>query len=94
MNQNEQELAYNVDIEEEILNRRVVDAVDVSIDERFIAAFWVIAALEERGKCVNRVTSSKWVNSATPEAEGLGLLNLVKEINNNTKHLTEGEITI
>ena len=66
----------------------------MSIDEIFVAAVWVITALEERGKHVNKMASSKWVNVATPAAEGLGLLNLVKETNKNAKHSTEDEITI
>ena len=55
-------------------------------------AFWVITTLEERGNHVNEITSSKWGNEATPEAEWLGLLNLVKETNNKTKRLTGGKI--
>ena len=44
----EQEIACNVSIEESIINRRVVAAVDASIDERFMVACWVITTLEER----------------------------------------------
>ena len=59
MNPIEQEIACNVSIEEAIINRRVVAAVDASIDERFMTAYWVITTLEERGKCVNAVMSRK-----------------------------------
>ena len=59
-----------------------------------MADFWVITALEEILKHVNVIVSSKWVNGTIPEAEGLGLLDLVKEINNNTKRLAGGDITI
>ena len=92
VNQTEQEIACNNNIEEAIINRIVVAAVDASIDELFMAAFWVISTLKEKGKHGNDITSSKWVNEATPVAKGLGLLNLVKQINNKTKHLTGGKL--
>ena len=46
-----------------------------------MAAYWVITILEESGKYSNNISSSNWVNGAIPAAEGLGLLNLIKEIN-------------
>ena len=88
----EQEIAFNASVEEAIINRTSVAAVDASVDERFVAAFWVITTLKERGKCFNYITSSNWVNGAIPVAEGLCLLNLLKEINNKTKQVTGGKI--
>ena len=94
MNQIEQEIAHNIDIEEEILIWRVVAAVYIFIDEKIIVDFWVITTFIERVKHVSNGTSSQRVNGAISEAWGLGLLNLVKETNNNTKHLTGREIKI
>ena len=45
-------------------------------------------------KTCNDIASSQWVNGAIPEAEGLGLLNLVKEINKNKKYLARGDFVI
>ena len=47
MNETEQEIACNDVIEEEIVNRRAIAVVDASIDERFMAACWVVTTLEE-----------------------------------------------
>jgi len=68
--------------------------IDTSVDERFIAAYWVVTTLDERGKYTNNILSSKRTNEAVPTAEGIGLLNLIKEINNQTKHMIEGKIII
>jgi len=59
-----------------------------------MAAYWVITILEESGKYSNNISSSNWVNGAIPAAEGLGLLNLIREINTKTKEISTGEIVI
>ena len=92
MNETEQEIAYNETIEEAIMNRRTIAAVDASIDERFMAAIWVFITLEERVKHVNGITSTKQIKGATLAAKGISILKLVKEINNKTKHLTGEKI--
>ena len=48
-------------------------------------AGWIVTTVEERGKHVNEIMSTKWVKGATRVAEGLSMLNLVKEINDKTK---------
>ena len=87
-----QAIACDEIIEEAIVNRRTIATVDASIDERFMAAVWIATIAEKRGKHVNETTLTKWMKGATPEAKGLGMLNLVKEINNKTKHLTGEKI--
>ena len=90
----EERVAFNESIEEAIINRRAVAAVDASIDERFMAAYWVITTVDEAEKYTNAITSSKWINGTIPAAEGLGLYNLIKEINSKTRHITGGEIIV
>jgi len=55
----EERVAFNEAIEEAIINRRAVAAVDASIDERFMAAYWVITTIDEAEKYTNAITSSK-----------------------------------
>ena len=59
VNQNEQEIACYIDMEDAILNRRVLAVVDASIDERFVAYFWVITTLEEKEIFFIRMISSQ-----------------------------------
>ena len=47
--------------------------------------------MEERGKHINELTLAKGVKGPTPAAEGIGMLNLVKEVNDKTKHLIGGK---
>ena len=55
-------------------------------------ADWAATAAEERGSHANDLASTEWVKGAMPAVKGLGMLNLVKEVNNKTKHST-GEKT-
>jgi len=87
-------VAFNQHIDAAIRNRRAVAVVDASVKERYIAAYWLITTLEESRKYSNNISSSNWVNGAIPAAEGLGLLNLIREINTKTKHISIGEIVI
>ena len=43
---------------------------------------------------IGKITLSKWANEHAPGVEGLGALNLIKEINKRTSHLEIGEIII
>ena len=38
---------YSIEIEEAIINSRVVAAVDASVDERYIAALWEVITLDD-----------------------------------------------
>ena len=77
-----------------IRNQRAVVAIDASVDKRFIAAYWIVTTLDERGKYTNNISLSKWTNGTVLAVEGLGLLNLIKKINNKTKDMIGGEIII
>ena len=55
MNVTEQQTPPNDVMEKEITNRRAIDAVDTSIDKRFMAVFFIVISLEERGKHINDV---------------------------------------
>ena len=59
-----------------------------------MAAYWIVTRLDETGKQTNNISLSKWTNRLVPAAEGIGLLNLIKEINKQIKHIIDGEITI
>ena len=59
-----------------------------------MAAFWVITTLENQVQNIGSVSSSKQVLGQTPIAEGVGVLNLIKDINNKTKHIELGEIVV
>jgi len=80
----EENVVFNTFIEEAITNRRAIAAVDTSIDESFMAAYWIVTTLDEAEKYTDAITSSKWIHGAIPIAEGLGLYNLIKEINSQT----------
>jgi len=89
-----QEQKYPEEIENAIINRQAVAAVDASVEENYMVAFWIITTVENQVYETGEVTSSKWAIGQTPVAEGIGVLNLVKDINNKTQHLASGEITV
>ena len=59
-----------------------------------MAVYWVVTILDKRGKYTNNILLSKWTNGVVSMAEGLGLLNLIEEINNKTNHIIGGKIII
>jgi len=59
--ENEDDSRYPEEIEEAILNKRAVAAVDASVDERYMAISWVVTTLENEPRCVNQVESSNWI---------------------------------
>ena len=59
-----------------------------------MAAYQIITTLDKHGKYTNTISSSKQTNRVVLAVEGLRLLNLIKEINQNTKYITGGEIII
>ena len=57
---NASENQYPVKIDEAMLSRRAVAAVDTSVDERHIAVAQVVTTLNNELRCTNQVESSNW----------------------------------
>ena len=88
------EQQFSNEIEEAIRNGKAVAAVDVSVDERYMVAWWVITTMDEQVKFTGHVSSSNWGAGQTPVAEGIGVLNLIKEIRAKTDHMSSGSIVV
>ena len=59
-----------------------------------MAVCWVVTTLENELRWVGNMHSTKWISGQTPVAEGIGILNLISEINKKTSHLESGAITV
>ena len=50
--------------------------------------------MDEQVKITGHVSSSNWAAGQTPVAEGIGVLNLIKEIRAKTDHMSSGSIVV
>ena len=66
--------------------------VDALVDETCIAAAQVVAKLGNIIRCASGISSSKSMQGQTLVTKGIGILNLIKDINGKTSHLNKGEI--
>ena len=85
---------FSLEIKEAIRNRIAVAAVDASVDKRYIAVYWVITTSENEPRCAGNIYSTKWISGQTPVAEGVRILNILREINKKTSHLELEDITV
>jgi len=76
------------------MHGRVVAAVDASFKEQYMAAAWVITTLDNNERIEGSMYSSQWANGQVPVAEGLGVCNLIWEINAKCRNISRGEIVI
>ena len=91
--ENDQE-KFPQEIEEAIEQGRAVAAVDVSVKGKFMSACWIITSLDNRNHVEGNIHSSQWEIGQIPTAEGLGVCNLIKEINHKCSHISRGNIII
>jgi len=56
----ENEQQFPNEIEDAIRNGKAVAAVDASVDERYMVAWWVITTMDEQVKSMGYISSSKW----------------------------------
>ena len=93
-NQTDNSQHFPEDVEEAIRKGTALAAVDASIDENYMAAWWIITDVEENFKETGQISSSKWGSGQTPVAEGVGVLNLIAEIRRRTGHMSTGSIVV
>ena len=93
-NGNEEISKYPIEVKEVILDRREIATADASIDNRHMLAHWIITTLKNKLRIEKNISSSKWANRVLPAAEGIGIVNLIKNIAKNTTYLNSGEIIV
>lgn len=99
MQENSQEVSETINeypsiILDQIQSKVAVAATDAAMEENYIATHWIISTKDNEVEHSGGVRSTEWNVGLIPAGEGIGLLELVKNVNKNTKHLNDGEITI
>ena len=79
---------------EQIRQKVAVAATDAAMEGNYMVTHWVVSTENNNEEWIGGIQNTQWSDGLIPAGEGLGLLDLIKNINNNVKHLTEGEITI
>ena len=79
---------------ENIRNRTAIAATDAAMDENYLATYWIVTTKQNKVELDGGVETTKWGNGMIAAGEGIGLLDLIKNIVTNTKDLDSGEITI
>ena len=77
-----------------MVNGRVLAVVDASVDKRCMTASWIVTTNECKPRCYYTIKNNMQMSGQTLVAEGIGVLNLIKEINSKTSHLQHNEIVI
>ena len=92
--QSVQESNFDEHLLENIRNRTAIAATDAAMDENYLATYWIVTTKQNEVELDGGVETTKWGNGMIAAGEGIGLLDLIKNIVTNTKDLDSGEITI
>ena len=79
---------------EYIRNRVAVAATDAAMKENYMAMRWIISTKNNEEDIVRGVQTTEQNDGQIPAGEGLGMLDLIKNISKNTKYLQTGGIVI
>ena len=85
---------YSEMILEHIRNRVAIVATDAAMEGNYIAMQWIISTKNNEEDVVRGVQTTEWNNGQIPAGEGLGMLDLIKNISKNTTCLQTGGIVI
>ena len=64
------------------------------MEEQYLATQWIISTNDNELEYREGVQSSEWDVGLIPAGEGIRMLDLIRNVNKNTTHLTRGELII
>ena len=85
---------YPIEIENAIRQRTAVAAVDTSMDEQYLATHWIVRTSDNNIEVNGSIESKSFSDGMIHTSEAIGTLDLIKNINENTKHMSSGEVTL
>ena len=79
-------------INQAIESGRAVAASDASMEGRHLATHWILTTLEKEVDVTGGVCDDQWDDGLMPSGEGVGILELIKQLVKNTASVDSGEL--
>lgn len=85
---------FSKEVLKAIEEHSVVAGVDASVKHNYMGAIYILCNEQDKHHEIGSIQSLKWKYNILKGAEALAILNFIKEVQSNIKHLCEGLIEI